>query len=86
MTTKCLLYDWGNNNVIKYNIMGLYSVLMHRLMLITYISTFMSEISMTSLLINPCIVFRLITFVPSTLLFGQLMIFPPVVNSELMTD
>lgn len=75
MTTKCLLYDWGNNNVIKYNIMGLYSVLMHRHMQITYISILMSEISIASLLINPCIVFRLIRLAPSTLLCGQLMIF-----------
>lgn len=87
MTTKCLLYDCGNN-VIKYNIMDLYSVLMHRHMQITYISILMSEISMASLLINPGIMFRLITLVPSNLLFGLLMIFffPLVVNSELMTD
>lgn len=53
MTTKGLLYDWGNNNFIKYNIMGLYSVLMLKHMQITCISIFMSEISMASLLINP---------------------------------
>lgn len=87
MTTKHLLYDWGNNNFIKYNIMGLYAVLMHRHMQITCISIFMSEISMASLLINPWVVLRLITLVPCTLLFGQLMnSFSLVVNSELMRD
>lgn len=43
MTTKHLLYDWGNNNFIKYNIMGLYAVLMHRHMQITCISIFMRD-------------------------------------------
>lgn len=76
MTTKCLLYDWVNNHVIKYNIMGLYALLMHRHMQITYISILMSEISMASLLINPCTVVRL-TLVPSIFLLGQLIFFPP---------